>query len=861
MNRSTVFRLLAFATIGVAVVAIMAVGVASITPPPATAQDNPEPDGQALLDWVLNVDPYTEWGTWPDSAYYEFDRIIPSSEPHGASVRIYVNDIALNALDDFDGTLPYGSIIVKENYPGGVREPGEVAALTIMYKFEDFNPEANDWFWLKAPPRADVEPDAAGAVQGCIDCHSQEGHQDYVLRYGFGDEPATVYEGAAQRAALIMQLPDTVPPEVKNNADEWPLAHQNYENTREAVASINADNVGTLGEAWTVSLPGRSSFGAAASAPVVVDGVVYQQDLMSNVFAIDATSGEVIWEKRYESQVTGPNGVGIGYGHVYVASGVNSFAALNIETGEEVWSVTTPQDQPTGAIQPYLFDNMLYITTQAGVAGEEGSGVRGYEAGQSGQIYALDPATGETLWQFQTVEEGFWGNPEVNSGGGVWFSPAIDVTEGLTFWGTGNPAPFPGTVEYPNATSREEPNLYANSVIALDHESGELVWYNYVNPNDLFDLDVQISPMLATVSIDGSERALVIGSGKLGDVIALDRGNGETVWRTEVGIHQNDDVTEIPMDMTIEVWPGALGGVETPMAYADGTIYAPVLNLPTRFTATGGGAETGSEALANASEATNIGSGTSELVALDAATGIILWSHRFDAENYGGATIVNDLVLTATADGMIYALNRDDGAMVWSHQAPAGINAWPAVVDDTIYWPAGLGENAALVALRLGENGGMMATDDGDSDEMMTMEDYLTVNREEQTVNLTIIATLNDANGGFNFNGYANGNATITVPVGWTVNVDFQNNSDFPHSAGVVPMDTVSQTNVGDAVFEGAANSDFEGGLTGSGSFSFTASEQGTYAMACGVPGHAQDGMWITFEVGGAEVEPSFTAN
>jgi hypothetical protein len=95
-----------------------------------------------------------------------------------------VSDRALAAIarDDFDGILPPGSIVVKENYMGTVEEPGDLAAITIMYKVDGFNPEANDWFWVKAPGDGSAV-DAEGAVEGCISCHGQEGNSDYLLRY------------------------------------------------------------------------------------------------------------------------------------------------------------------------------------------------------------------------------------------------------------------------------------------------------------------------------------------------------------------------------------------------------------------------------------------------------------------------------------------------------------------------------------------------------------------------------------------------------------------------------------------------------------------------------------------------------
>jgi outer membrane protein assembly factor BamB len=523
------------------------------------------------------------------------------------------------------------------------------------------------------------------------------------------------------------------------------------------------------------------------------------------------------------------------------------------------------------------------------------SQTRGYEAGISGHILALNPDTGEFLWDFQTIEEGFWGHPEVNSGGGVWYAPAIDTDTGMTFWGTGNPAPFPGTLDYPNASSRLFPNLYTNAVLALEYDSGELVWYNHLNPNDLFDLDTQLPPILATVQMQAEDREIVIGSGKFGRVVAMDRETGGVLWDTLVGIHQNDDLVEVPPGETVVVYPGVYGGVETPMAYADGTVYAPVLNLPTEYEATAFGAQNGTEAVQNAGEHTPTGQGTSEVVALDASTGQVRWSHEFPTDMYGGATVVNDLVFVATFDGMIYALNRASGETVWSYQAPAGINAWPAVADDTIIWPAGFGGEPVLIALRLPiqpdatapeateppAHEGMEGTPEATAPAEGTSEaggegtpeatsepaqgggqtqdtQFISVDAENQTVNLTVIAALDGSNGGLNFNGFANGNATYIVPQGWTVNVHFENQSSLPHSAIIVPQDAVSQNDLPEPVFSGASTADPHAGTTQPEDFSVTAQEQGTYAMACAVPGHAAQGQWIVFEVGGSDAEPSF---
>ncbi len=178
---------------------------------------------------------------------------------------------------------------------------------------------------------------------------------------------------------------------------------------------------------------------------------------------------------------------------------------------------------------------------------------------------------------------------------------------------------------YPNGSSRPGPNLYTNSQIALDHLTGQMLWYNQVKPHDLFNLDFQDSAMLAQVKIDGQTQKIVIGAGKNGVMFGFDAATGQTLWKTSVGLHQNDELQALPLDgSTTWVAPGAWGGVETPMAYADGVIYAQVANLPSPHNATAFDAETGEEVLNRSESGTSYKDGNSEMDALDAATGKIL---------------------------------------------------------------------------------------------------------------------------------------------------------------------------------------------------------------------------------------------
>ena len=495
-------------------------------------------------------------------------------------------------------------------------------------------------------------------------------------------------------SALADGTGDLVPPEVADHAEDWPLPNKDYENTRAtADSAITSENVSDLGAAWSFPIPGIGAYGAAASNPLIAGDVVYFQDLRCNVFALDLETGEVKWSKFYNvSEVVGPNGPALGWGKVFVAKDLYNVAALDAETGEEVWSTRISEINTTGIdIQPTVYDGLVYLSTVPG------TGDVFYAPGGIGVIYAIDAETGEVVWNFSTVDSpDLWGKRGVNSGGGSWYPPAIDLDSGITFWGIGNPAPFPGTEEWPSGTSRPGPNLYTDSMMALDHATGEMIWFRQVLPHDLFDHDFQISPILAELDVGGASQKVVFGAGKLGKVYAFNRSSGEVLWSTVVGEYYETAQLDVLPNGTTRIYPGVLGGVETPMAYADGILYVPVVNIFSDWTPT-----------ALDTSTIDFNNGTGELLAIDAATGKILWIQLLETMALGGATVINDLVFTAEYDGTIHAFKADSGDEVFELKAPAGINGWPAVAGDTIVWPAGVGEELSLFALRLGA-----ATDD-----------------------------------------------------------------------------------------------------------------------------------------------------
>jgi len=478
-----------------------------------------------------------------------------------------------------------------------------------------------------------------------------------------------------------------IPPEVLLSSHEWPLANKDYCNSRATFNSrINSRNVSKLKIAWAKDIPGISTFGAAATNPLIVCDKVYLQDLKSNVYALNLRNGNLLWKKDFNVENIGPTGPAVGWGKIFVPVQPN-VVALDMN-GNELWTTkVTTVDTEGIDFQLTAFDNLVYVSTVPG-----SSVTNFYTGGAAGIIYALDQQTGEIKWHFDTVDTAdIWGNPAVNSGGGGWYPPAIDLKTGISYWGIGNPAPYPGTPDFPNGSSRPGPNLYTDSMVALDARSGELKWFNQVKPHDLYDLDFQCSPILATARINGARKEIVIGGGKLGKVFAFDRATGDILWQTKVGLHENDELTEFPPGITTRVYPGIFGGIETHMALADGVVYVPVVNIFTDFTPTAIDPNT-----------LDIAGGTGELVAIDINNGEVLWDKKFNSPNFGAATVVNDLVFTSTFDGKIYAFDRKTGDEILKYPASGGINAWPAVSGDTIIFPVGQGKPPQLIAFKIG---------------------------------------------------------------------------------------------------------------------------------------------------------------
>lgn len=619
--------------------------------------------------------------------------------------------------------------------------------------------------------------------------------------------------------ATPIALGPSTPPELETYKADWPVPLQNITGHRAAVDSaINASNVTTLGRQWAIPI----TTGGVTGTPIVAGDVVYFQDMVSNVYAVNRADGTSIWSKEYTVSTLGPNGITLAYGRLFFVLGdTGEVVSLNAADGSDVWRVQLENNPSEGLLMaPTVYDNTVYVSTCPG-SFEEGW----YDGGGKGILYALDASTGRTLWQWDTTTDNLWGNARANSGGGLWYPPTIDENGNLYF-GTGNPAPWSGTEEYPNGSSRPGDNLYTSSMVSLDAATGSLRWYIQAKRHDLFDLDFQNSPVLTTLTIGDKDVNVAIGSGKTGTVIAADRDSGAMLWKIAVGKHQNDELQALPTDDPIEVYPGALGGVEVPMAYQDGVLYLAVSNYSSWYTATGFDATLG-----------NITKSNGEIIAVDAATGGVIWNASVPSMPLGAVVVVNDIVLTAGLEGIVRAFNKADGTEIWNFQLASGVNAPISVAGDQVFVAAAGafipvagqfadGEqpavNPELVAFTLGVGGGTVP------------EATPATTGEQPAASPTaaaeqVAATPTDDGG----------KLALTV-----IAIDLAFNDKLIE----IPADTDVEFTLKN---EGAVNHDFviaehadSGNVLGGQSSTFTVNvPAGEYQFFCSVPGHSEAGM------------------
>jgi outer membrane protein assembly factor BamB len=454
----------------------------------------------------------------------------------------------------------------------------------------------------------------------------------------------------------------------------WPYSNADLANTRHAPGStISLANASTLKQAWTFKLAGKAAagvypYGSLAANPIVADGVVYLQDLDSNVYALNLATGRLRWEYQCNQPVLsgpGPNGVAVVGGMVYGLTPTVAFA-LNATTGRTIWvhGDLVRKGQGIFGIQPQAANGRVYLASQYGAAPGGGA------------LIALKASNGAVVWKVNTAVGPDPGVQSLGLGsGGAWETPLVSGDGSVTY-GIGNPYQTPAAaIAHPSAL------LYTDSDMNIDAATGKLRWYYQGVPNDFEDHDMQTSPISA--SVNGVP--VVIGSGKMGYVYEMNATTGRLIWKTAVGEHSghdNDSLQALEHNIRLKapytVLPGSLGGVLSDLAVASDSVYVATIDLPLTYT--------------NLNYPVPIkaaGPLKGEVEALNLVTGKVEWDTKVPQLPLGAATVSNDLVLTTLYNGVLIALDRRTGAIVYRHRLPTSTNAPIALAGKTVIVPAG----------------------------------------------------------------------------------------------------------------------------------------------------------------------------
>lgn len=460
---------------------------------------------------------------------------------------------------------------------------------------------------------------------------------------------------------------------------------------------IDTGNVHTLVPVWTISTDtGRGH----QSPPIVNDGVLFITAPGNRVLALEAESGDLLWryERDLPDNVLGMHptnrGVALYENRVYLGTEDAFVVALDAATGDLVWE--TPIED---------YEHGYYLTLAPLVAkGKVMVGVSGGEMGVRGFVTALDARTGEPVWKTYTIpgpgEAGHdtWPGDSWKTGGGsVWITGSYDPELNLTYWGTGNAAPWTGD-------SRPGDNLYTSSVVALDADTGELRAHHQYHWNDSWDWDEVAAPILIDVTRDGRTFPSLVHPGRNGYMWLLERKadgiNFVDAWPfvhqdvfasidPETGRPEYDPDRKPGIGKAADFCPSHWGGANwPPAAYNPGTglLYVPANDNVCR---TMEGREenyrAGQRFMGVRTDRNRglfyhgDGDTVGELQAWDIATGKEVWSHAFESPNWGPVlTTAGGLVfMGGTNDRYFRAFDARTGRILWSQRTNSGITAVP----------------------------------------------------------------------------------------------------------------------------------------------------------------------------------------
>ena len=284
------------------------------------------------------------------------------------------------------------------------------------------------------------------------------------------------------------------------------------------LAQITRDNVKQLAPVWSFPVSGKG----LESAPLVLNGVMYLEAPTNDVYAIDAVSGKQVWKYAYHSTGRGEGkgrGLASGFGMIFMGTNDNHVVAIDMKTGNEAWNVE---------VESRAKCSCGINSAPLVVKGKVVTGVTGGEVAHRGYLTAFDAKTGKMAWRFYPIpapgepgSETWSGNSWKLGGGSTWYTGSYDPQLNLIYWGIGNPSSdFYGG-------DRMGSNLYTNSLVALDADTGKLKWYFQETPHDLWDYDSDPEPVLFDATVNGATQKLVVHSSKNGYAYVFDRVSGK----------------------------------------------------------------------------------------------------------------------------------------------------------------------------------------------------------------------------------------------------------------------------------------------------------------------------------------------
>jgi alcohol dehydrogenase (cytochrome c) len=510
----------------------------------------------------------------------------------------------------------------------------------------------------------------------------------------------------------------------------WLTYSGTYESQRYTrLAQITPANVATLSQQWVLQ---AQVFGAWQSTPLVVDGIMYVTQRPNDVVALDARTGRVFWIYRYtpspdQRVCCGSNnrGVAILGDTLFMGTLDAHLVAIDARNGHPLWDVAVA-DVKLGysiTLAPLVVKDKLII------------GVGGGEFGIRGFIAAFEARTGKEAWRFNTIpgpgEPGHdtWsGDAWKNGGGSVWVTGSYDPALNLTYWGVGNPGP-----DW-NPDQRPGDNLYTESVVALDADTGRLKWHFQFTPNDAYDYDSVQVPVLADMNWRGGDAKLLLWANRNGFFYVLDRATGRFLsgnpfvkvnWASS--LDERGRPIQTPQPPGSPTWPGNQGGTNwyspsysprTGLFYVSAWEgYASIYRKETSVYQPGrnfsGG---GFTVLAPVPGAPTVGIGRRSpvnnwtdavghgaVLALDPRSGEQKWKFdQFDVSDSGILTTASDLLFTGGREGYFHALDARTGKLLWKASLGGQIVNGPMSyeVDGKQYVAVIAGNSLATFALR-----------------------------------------------------------------------------------------------------------------------------------------------------------------